>query len=73
MPMLRACIPSSYPSPTQTVCSHRYTSLTSLEILNLSSNDLSGTLPTEWGSFTNLGQLLLGDNQLTGALPDSCA
>lgn len=38
-------------------------------VLSLSSNNLTGSLPTELGSLTKLRQLLLGGNQLSGALP----
>ncbi len=37
--------------------------------LNLASNQLTGTIPTEIGSLTNLTSLNLGSNQLTGTIP----
>jgi Leucine-rich repeat (LRR) protein len=39
--------------------------------LDLSYNSLSGTLPYEVGSLTNLNQLILSGNQLSGKIPDS--
>lgn len=46
--------------------------LTQLQVLNLASNQLTGTLPDTWGSTTalfGLQQLLLTSNQLGGGLP----
>lgn len=46
--------------------------LTQLQVLNLGSNQLTGTLPDTWGSTTamfGLQQLLLTSNQLGGSLP----
>jgi len=37
--------------------------------LSLSSNQLSGSIPTELGNLTNLTQLELQNNQLTGPIP----
>ena len=37
--------------------------------LNLSSNDLTGTIPPVLGYLSNLQNLHLGDNQLTGCIP----
>ena len=37
--------------------------------LNLSSNDLTGTIPPVLGNLSNLQNLHLGDNQLTGCVP----
>ena len=37
--------------------------------LHLSENQLTGTIPTELGSLSNLAGLVLSDNQLTGAIP----
>ena len=44
-------------------------SLTSLNVLNLSDNRLSGTLP-DLRALTILTTLNLGDNQLSGTIPD---
>ncbi|CAN1298264.1 Probable inactive leucine-rich repeat receptor-like protein kinase At3g03770 [Linum perenne] len=44
--------------------------LSSLEILNLSSNYLSGVLPMEFSSLKNLQTLILDHNQFTGVVPD---
>ena len=41
--------------------------------LDLSDNQLTGTLPTELGNLSSLTKLDLSDNQLTGTLPDSFA
>ncbi|KAJ0988589.1 hypothetical protein J5N97_006945 [Dioscorea zingiberensis] len=41
-----------------------------LEILDLSNNSLSGTLPPEVGNFKRLKLLNLGKNSLSGELPD---
>jgi len=46
-------------------------SLSFLEVLNLSKNKLTGTLPEMLGSLTSLGILDLRHNELTGTLPDS--
>ena len=37
--------------------------------LNLSSSDLTGTIPPVLGYLSNLQNLHLGDNQLTGCIP----
>jgi len=37
--------------------------------LNLGSNQLTGSIPPEIGSLTNLTSLYLDDNQLTGEIP----
>lgn len=37
--------------------------------INLSSNDLSGTIPSEIGDLQNLVQLYLAENYLTGTIP----
>ncbi|KAG8390102.1 hypothetical protein BUALT_Bualt01G0048700 [Buddleja alternifolia] len=39
--------------------------------LNLAKNDLTGTLPVEFGNFLNLKEVDLSDNQLLGNIPDS--
>ena len=44
-------------------------SLTSLTTLDLSDNQLSGTIP-DLSSLTQLQNLYLGDNQLSGTIPD---
>jgi Leucine-rich repeat (LRR) protein len=43
--------------------------LTSLEILNLDSNNVIGTIPTELCQLSNLYHLNLGHNMLTGSIP----
>ena len=45
--------------------------MTALEILRLSNNALSGTVPAELGDLTSLVELRLHQNQLTGELPRS--
>jgi Leucine-rich repeat (LRR) protein len=47
--------------------------LSTLSVLELSSNGLSGTFPTEILEVSNLRILLLQDNQLTGTIPSSFA
>lgn len=42
-----------------------------IQSINLGSNNLSGTLPSSWDAFTQLGALNLPNNQLTGPLPTS--
>ena len=44
-------------------------SLANLEVLSLSSNQLSGEIPAELGRLANLEQLYLSGNQLTGCVP----
>jgi hypothetical protein len=49
-------------------------SMTSLELLNLSSNQIGGTVPTELGNISTLQEVLLGTNDLEGAVPaEVCA
>jgi uncharacterized repeat protein (TIGR01451 family) len=43
--------------------------LTALQSVNLSINQLTGTIPTELGNLVNLTELNLGGNQLTGTIP----
>ena len=43
--------------------------MTSLQILGLSRNGLSGTIPVELGALTNLQELYLNQNELSGPLP----
>jgi hypothetical protein len=45
------------------------TALTSLNALQLSGNQLSGTIPTELGLLKDVSFLYLDDNKLTGSLP----
>ncbi|BDA47649.1 probable LRR receptor-like serine/threonine-protein kinase at N-terminal half [Coccomyxa sp. Obi] len=48
--------------------------LTTLQIMNLSSNAIGGSLPTNWGwnnVFTQLQVITLDDNNLSGSLPSS--
>ena len=42
-----------------------------LRRLYLSSNDLTGEIPEELGTLTDLDQLVLSSNRLTGAIPDA--
>ncbi|PHT67150.1 hypothetical protein T459_31575 [Capsicum annuum] len=48
-----------------------FSSLPFLEYLNLSMNNLSGTIPPEIGNLKNLNNLTLSNNQLTGSIPSS--
>ena len=41
-----------------------------LEILDLSNNELGGTIPPEYFTEYNLHSLILNDNQLTGSVPN---
>jgi hypothetical protein len=43
--------------------------LTSLRILNLAENELTGSIPKELGNLRNLDQLYLRNNKLTGSIP----
>ncbi|CAL8471905.1 g11447 [Coccomyxa elongata] len=48
--------------------------LTTLQIMNLSSNAIGGSLPSNWGwnnVFTQLQVITLDDNKLSGSLPSS--
>ena len=38
--------------------------------MNLGSNQLTGSIPSEIGSLTNLFAFVVGNNQLTGIIPD---
>lgn len=40
-----------------------------LSTLNLSNNQLSGSIPAELGNLIKLGSIVLQDNQLTGSIP----
>ncbi|MFW5748121.1 MAG: immunoglobulin-like domain-containing protein [Chloroflexota bacterium] len=42
-----------------------------LDIVDLSDNNLSGTIPAEWGAFTSLTNLQLDSNNLSGTIPES--
>ncbi len=44
-----------------------------VEAIDLSENQLSGTIPPEIGNFSYLTSLNLGDNQITGAIPPEIA
>jgi uncharacterized repeat protein (TIGR01451 family) len=43
--------------------------LTALQIIDLSANQLTGTIPTELGNQVTLTELDLSNNQLTGSIP----
>ena len=43
-------------------------SMPALKLLDLSDNDLTGTLPADWSGASNLVMLLLDNNTFTGAL-----
>merc|ERR1712066_977178 len=43
----------------------------SLQLLDLDGNDLSGSIPTWYGLMTNLHALMLNRNELTGTIPDA--
>ena len=45
------------------------TNMTSLEVMELHGNDLTGTIPSELGSLSSLEVLYLYDNDLTGTIP----
>ena len=45
----------------------------SLEWLHLYDNELSGEIPAELGSLSNLRELSLGENDLSGCVPSSLA
>ncbi|USN54754.1 MAG: leucine-rich repeat domain-containing protein [Candidatus Peribacteria bacterium] len=45
--------------------------MTGLRILDLSSNNFSGSLPANYSDIPNLEVLDLGDNSLVGELPSS--
>eukprot|EP00241_Pyramimonas_parkeae_P019904 CAMPEP_0114320746 /NCGR_PEP_ID=MMETSP0059-20121206/26136_1 /TAXON_ID=36894 /ORGANISM="Pyramimonas parkeae, Strain CCMP726" /LENGTH=157 /DNA_ID=CAMNT_0001448235 /DNA_START=1202 /DNA_END=1674 /DNA_ORIENTATION=- len=47
--------------------------LTSLITLDLSINELSGTIPKEWPTLTNLRYMSLYHNQLGGTVPNELA
>ncbi|GLJ16846.1 hypothetical protein SUGI_0290350 [Cryptomeria japonica] len=47
--------------------------LQSLEQLDIASNTLEGTIPSEKGKFKTLGALGPGENKLYGSIPDSLA
>ena len=44
-------------------------SLTELELVSLSQNQLTGEIPSELGSLANMEELWLSENQLTGEIP----
>ncbi|XP_074266502.1 uncharacterized protein LOC141589777 [Silene latifolia] len=54
---------------TGTLIHLNFTSLTSLSILNLSQNNLSGTIPSSIGNISTLTSLDLSDNILSGKIP----
>jgi Leucine-rich repeat (LRR) protein len=43
--------------------------ISTLTVLDLQSNDLTGRLPTEFGTMSSLEQLYLNDNNLLGSIP----
>ena len=43
--------------------------MSSVEYLELSENNLSGAIPPELGSLSNLTSLYLNENRLSGAIP----
>ena len=46
-------------------------SIENTDSLDLSNNELTGSIPPEIGNLTNLTYLNLGGNQLTGEIPES--
>ena len=46
-----------------------FDSLVNLTIVDLSHNDISGTIPTEVGKLRNINMFLLGNNKLSGTIP----
>jgi hypothetical protein len=47
--------------------------MTELRGLRLGRNQLSGTLPSEFGNLKNLEELILNDNDLSGTIPTELA
>ena len=45
------------------------TNMTSLEVMDLHDNDLTGTIPSELGRLSSLKELYLSENDLSGSLP----
>lgn len=65
IPQSAACICCSYALPFSchvVFCDVQWGTLTSLETLDVSSNHLSGSLPNEWSSLTQLIELWLSNN-----------
>lgn len=46
-----------------------FAGMTSLRILNLSQNSLSGSIPADLAGLTTLEKIFLGENTLTGSIP----
>merc|ERR1712166_948666 len=46
-----------------------FDSLVNLTIVDLSHNDISGTIPTEVGKLRNINMFILGNNKLSGTIP----
>lgn len=44
--------------------------MTQLTYLDISSNELSGTIPTTFAALTNIQELNIGNNKISGSLPD---
>lgn len=51
-------------------CVLQWANLTGMQAIDLSSNNLTGTLPGEWASMTQLRELRLSSNRFTVSLPD---
>jgi EIX receptor 1/2 len=62
---------SENPRITSSIFPWLYNSSTNLASLDLSSNQLQGSIPNAFGNMNSLEQLILSDNQLEGHIPKS--
>jgi EIX receptor 1/2 len=62
---------SSNPRITSSIFPWLFNSSTNLAYLDLSSNQLQGSIPNAFGNMNSLEQLFLSDNQLEGHIPKS--